>query len=142
MIKQFGLPPYMIWLFAGITFITVGVLAVFEWTFGVAAFLLAGAVAYAGYWFFFRPAFQEVDIIKEGEPAMAIILDMWDTGVVIDQHPRIGLKLEIRAQNKVPYEIDMRHNIKKDMFAHFQPGRTLNVKIDQKDFKRIAILPR
>ncbi|MBC8173421.1 MAG: hypothetical protein H7X71_05880 [Chitinophagales bacterium] len=142
MIKQFGLPNYIIWLFAGFTFVTVGILAVLEWTFGVAAFILAATVAYAGYWFFFRPAFVAMDIMKQGEPAMAIILKVWETGITVNHNPRIGLKLEIRSQNKVPYEVEVKHNVKKDFMNMFQPGRTLNVKIDSRNPKKIAILPK
>ncbi|MBC8045538.1 MAG: hypothetical protein H7Y00_01945 [Fimbriimonadaceae bacterium] len=142
MVKQFGLPSYVIWLFAGLAFVTIGILAVFEWTFGIAAFGLTAGVAAAGYWFFFRPAFVEMDIMKAGEPAMAIILKVWETGITIDHNPRIGMRLEIRTQNKVPYEVEVKHNVKKDSLKMFQTGRTLNVKIDSRDPKKVAILPK
>lgn len=142
MVKQFGLPSYVIWIFAGIAFVTIGTLAVFEWTFGLAAFILAGGVAYAGYRFFFRPAFIEMDIMKSGKPATAVILEAWDTGRKINDHPRLGLKLEVRPPEMVPYQVELQHNIHENERKQFREGRVLYVKIDAKNRKKVAIIPK
>ncbi len=140
MVKQFGLPNYIIWLFAGIAFVAVGLTAVFNWTYGIATFILTVGVAFSGYWFFFRPAFVALNILKTGEPAMAIILKVWETGLVVDHNPRLGLLLEIRPSTMVPYEVAVRHNVKKEELKNYQPGRTLQVKVDVRNPKKIAIL--
>lgn len=140
MVKQFGLPNYVIWLFAGIAFTAVGIISVFHWTYGLATFILTLGVAFAGYWFFFRPALVAIDIMQSGEPAMAIILKVWETGRAINDHPRIGMLLEIRHSAMVPYEVEIRHNIRKDEMRNYQAGRTLQVKVDSKDPKKVAIL--
>ncbi len=140
MIKQFGLPSYVIWIFLGIAFVAVGTISVFHWTYGLATFFLTAGVAFAGYWFFFRPAFVAMDIARSGEPAMAIILKVWETGRTINNNPRIGLLLEIRHSTMVPYEVELRQNIRKDDLRNFQPGRTLQVKVDSRDPRKVAIL--
>ncbi len=140
MVKQFGLPNYVIWLFAGIAFTAVGIISVFHWTYGLATFILTLGVAFAGYWFFFRPAFVAMDIMRSGEPAMAIILKVWETGRTINDHPRIGMLLEIRHSTMVPYEVEVKQNIRKEELRNYQPGRTLQVKVDSKDPKKVAIL--
>lgn len=140
MVKQFGLPKYVIWTFAGIAFTITGIIFVFEWTYGLATLILTAGVAFAGYWFFFRPAFVALDIIKSGEPAMAIILKVWETGVTVDHNPRLGLLLEIRHSTMVPYEIELRQNVKPDELKNYQVGRTLQVKVDSRNPRKVAIL--
>lgn len=139
MVRQFKLPRYIIWLFAGAVFLIVGLISVFEWTYGLLTLILALGVAYAGYWFFFRPAFTELEILKRGEPATAVILKSWDTGISVDHHPRIGLLLEIRHSSRVPYQVEMKHNIRKENLKFFQAGRTLEVRVDPRDPRKIAI---
>ncbi len=140
MVKQFGLPNYVIWIFAGIAFTAVGFISVFHWTYGVATFLLTCGVAFAGYWFFFRPAFVALNIMKIGEPALAVILEVHETGLKVDHNPRIKLLLEIRRSSMVPYEVELRQNIQKEDLKNYQVGRTLQVKVDSRDPKKIAIL--
>lgn len=140
--KQFGLPLYVIWLISGLTFIGAGILAAFAWTFGIAAFTISGIIGYLGYRLFIKPAFVERNILKDGIPAMAIILDMWDTGITVDHNPRVGMLLEVRHQNRIPYEVEVKHNVRKDKMNYYQAGRTLNVKIDSSDPRRVAILPK
>ena len=142
MVKQFVLPSYVIWIFAGVAFVSAGTLAVFEWTFGLGAVVLAGIVAYIGYRFFFRPAFIEMDIMKSGEPATAVILESWDTGRKINDNPRLGLKLEVRPPEMVPYQVEVQHNIKEEERRMFREGRVLHVKIDSRNPKKVAILPK
>lgn len=71
---------------------------------------------------------------------MAIILKVWETGRTINNNPRIGLLLEIRHSTMVPYEVELRQNIRKDDLRNFQPGRTLQVKVDSRDPRKVAIL--
>ena len=140
MVKQFGLPSYVIWLFAGLAFVVVGLISVFHWTYGLATFILSSGVAFAGYWFFFRPAFVAMDIVRSGEPAMAIILHVTETGRTVNHHPRIKLVLEIRHSTMVPYEVELLQNIPREELRNYQPGRTLQVKVDSRDPKKVAIL--
>ena len=140
MVKQFGLRNYVIWLFGGIAFVAVGTISVFHWTYGLATFILTTGVAFAGYWFFFRPAFVALDIARKGEPDMAIILQVWETGRTVNDNPRIKLLLEIRHSTMVPYEVEVRQNIAKDDMRLYQPGRTLQVKVDSRNPRKVAIL--
>lgn len=142
MVKQFALPNSSVWIFAAAALIVVGMLTIFELTFGLTAFLLAGGLAFAGYWYFFRPAFVAAAISKQGEPALAVIRRVTDTGITVNNNPRLKLLLEVRHQNKVPYEVEVKHNVEKETLNLFQSGRTLNVKIDPYDPKKVAILPR
>jgi len=140
MVKQFGLPNYVIWLFAGIAFTAIGIISVLHWTYGVATFLLSSGVAFAGYWFFFRPALIALDVMRSGQPAMAIILKVSETGRLVNHNPRLKLLLEIRHSAMVPYEVEVYQNIPKEELHNFQPGRTLQVKIDSRNPRKVAIL--
>ncbi|MFN3940100.1 MAG: hypothetical protein ACK4IY_05905, partial [Chitinophagales bacterium] len=117
-------------------------LAILEWTFGIAAFILVGIVGFIGYRIFFRPALIALDILKEGEPATAVILKVWETGRTVEQNPRIGLKLEVYPPERIPFEVEIKQNVAKEELAKFKEGRTLKVKLDPKNPKNIAVLPR
>ncbi|MEZ5013815.1 MAG: hypothetical protein R2794_05945 [Chitinophagales bacterium] len=140
MVKQFRLPLYVIWIFAGIAFVVVGCISIIHWTYGVGTFLLCAAVAYIGFRLFFRPALIALEIIKSGEPAMAVILDVWDTGSTVNHNPRVGLLLEIRHSSMVPYEVEVKHNVSKEKLEQLRKGHTLQVKVDARDPKKVAIL--
>lgn len=142
MVKQFALPNSVIWIFAGIAFVTISTLAILEWTYGIAAFLLVCIVGYVGYRIFFRPALIALDVLKEGEPATAVILKVWETGRTVEQNPRIGLKLEVYPPERVPFEIEIKQNVTKEELANLKEGRTLKVKLDPRNPKNIAVLPR
>ncbi|HMX05700.1 MAG TPA: hypothetical protein PKE14_13590, partial [Chitinophagales bacterium] len=72
--------------------------------------------------------------------AMAIILQVWETGRTVNDNPRIKLLLEIRHSTMVPYEVEVRQNIAKDDMRLYQPGRTLQVKVDSRNPRKVAIL--
>ena len=142
MVKQFALPNFVIWIFAGIAFLAIGSIAIFEWTFGIATLALFGVLAYIGYRIFFRPALIALNVIKVGEPATAVILKMWETGRTIEQNPRIGLKLEVFPPERIPYEVEIKQNVPKSDLSNFKEGRTLKVKLDPRNPKNIAVLPK
>jgi len=142
MVKQYALPNYSIWIFASTAFAITGVLAVIELRFGLTALALTIVAGFAGYWFFFRPALLGSEIMKDGVPAMAVILNVTDTGIKVNHNPRLKLLLEIRHQNKVPYEVELKHNVEKETLHLFQSGRTLEVKVDAYDPKKIVIIPK
>ena len=81
-----------------------------------------------------------MDIVRSGEPAMAIILHVTETGRTVNHHPRIKLVLEIRHSTMVPYEVELLQNIPREELRNYQPGRTLQVKVDSRDPKKVAIL--
>ena len=140
MVKQFGLPSYVLWIIAGVLFISLGTLIVFEWTYGLAAFALVAIVAYIGYRIFFPPALIELRILQKGEPASAVILKAWETGKTSGSLPKIGLKLEIRPPERVPYQVEITHSVKEEELKKYREGRVVPVKIDSKDPKKVAIL--
>ncbi len=142
MVKQFALPNYVIWIFTGIAFVVAGAIAIFEWTYGIAAFVLFAVVAYIGYRIFFRPALIALNLIHEGEPATAVILKVWETGRTVEQNPRIGLKLEIFPPERIPYEVEIKQNVSKSDLSLFKEGRTLKVRLDPRNPKNIAVIPK
>jgi hypothetical protein len=142
MTRQIGPPVYLLRIIAGVAFISIGTLAIFEWTFGLAAFILAGILTYVGYRIFFRPALIELSILRKGEPASAVILEAWETGKSKGDFPKIGLKLEVRPPEMVPYQVEMFHKVNPSERRIFREGRVITVKIDSKNPKKIAILPK
>ncbi len=142
MTKQFGFPTYVLWIIAGVLFISLGTLAIFEWTYGLGAFLLVAGVAYAGYRIFFRPALIELQILQKGEPASAVILQAWETGKKSGSLPKLGLRLEVRPYENVPYQVEITHTVPEKELSRYKKGRVVHVKVDKKDRKKVAILPK
>jgi len=77
---------------------------------------------------------------RTGLPARATILDIWDTGITVNNDPVIGLRIEVTPDGGPPYIA----TIKKALISRldvpqFQPERVIPVRVDPKDPQRVAI---
>ena len=77
--------------------------------------------------------------LKNGTPAQATILRIWDTGTTINDNPVVGFLLEVRPQNLPAYQAESKSMIPRLSIPQFQPGATVPVKIDPQNQSRVAL---
>jgi hypothetical protein len=77
--------------------------------------------------------------LKDGTPAQATILRIWDTGTTINDNPVVGFLLEVRPQNLPAYQAESKSMIPRLSISQFQPGATIPVKIDPQNQARVAL---
>jgi hypothetical protein len=77
--------------------------------------------------------------LKDGTPAQATILRIWDTGTTINDNPVVGFLLEVRPQNLPAYQAQSRSMIPRLSIAQFQPGAVVPVKVDPQNQARVAL---
>ena len=75
-----------------------------------------------------------------GLPARATILQIWDTGMTVNNDPVIGLRVEVTPDGRSPYIA----TIKKALISRldvpqFQPERVIPVRVDPNDPQHVAI---
>lgn len=79
------------------------------------------------------------EIRKNGLPAEAKVLKIWETGIRVNDDPVVGFLLEIHADGMAPYKAETKELISILWIPQIQPGALLPVKYDPKDPNRIAL---
>jgi len=75
-----------------------------------------------------------------GLPATAKILDLWDTGITVNDDPVIGLRVEVSRPDGSVYAVIIPKSLVSRLdVPRFQPGSTVAVRIDPKDDKLVAL---
>lgn len=78
-------------------------------------------------------------LMATGETAQATILQMTDSGMRINDNPRVSLLLEVRPANRPAYQVEIKQVISLLQASQYQPGQQLEVKIDPADPKKVVI---
>jgi 3D (Asp-Asp-Asp) domain-containing protein len=78
-------------------------------------------------------------IMQNGQAAQAMILNMWDTGVSINDNPRTGMTIEVRPANGAPFQDEVKQVISRLQTSQYQPGQMLEVKYDPANSKKVVI---
>jgi hypothetical protein len=78
-------------------------------------------------------------LMATGETAHATVLHMQDTGMRINDNPRVSLLLEVRPANRPAYQVEIKQVISLLQASQYQPGQQLEVKIDPADPKKVVI---
>lgn len=91
------------------------------------------------YWSIFRPMMMQNKLLKTGVPARAVIKELHDTGVTVNNAPQIKLLLEVTPQMGMPYLVETKMLISRLQSHAFQPGMELMVKIDPNDKDKVAV---
>lgn len=128
--------PTNIGLFSGgLTFVIVGVTCLVT----VASFAFVGVIL----WFTLRPLLQNMNqrgqILQTGIPAMATIVSLADTGMLVNYQPQVRIGLQVNPPNGAPYQTEVTMVVSQLMIPRVQPGMTVPVKIDSKDPSKVAI---
>ena len=78
-------------------------------------------------------------IRKEGERAEALIIEIWDTGMTLNDNPIVGFKLNVRPDNAESYLVETQGLISRLHISQIQPGAIIQVAIDPKDRSKVAL---
>jgi hypothetical protein len=75
-----------------------------------------------------------------GEPALALVLQVWDTGITVGHDPVIGLRLTVDWPGHPPYEAVIKKSlVSRVHIPQFQPGSQVPVRVDPQDPARVAL---
>ena len=78
-------------------------------------------------------------IRRIGRPATAYVLQIWDTGVSVNDNPVVGFRLEVHAEGLAPFTAETKALIGRLDVPRIQPGAVLSVKYDPADPTRVAL---
>jgi hypothetical protein len=78
-------------------------------------------------------------LLKTGVSARAVIKELRDTGVTVNNAPQVKLLLEVSPPTGAPYLVETKTLISRLETPSFQPGTELPVKIDPNNKNKIAI---
>ena len=78
-------------------------------------------------------------LLMNGEPAQATVLQLWDTGVSLNDNPQVGLLLEVHPQNRPTYQVQTKSFISRLKVSQVQTGAVVAVKVDPTDPAKVAL---
>jgi hypothetical protein len=77
---------------------------------------------------------------ETGVPASARILEIWDTGITVNDDPVIGMRVEIDRTDGSAYPaVIPKSLISRLDVPRFQPGATVQVRVDPQDPAKVAL---
>lgn len=96
--------------------------------------MLVGSV-----WF----AHRRLERARNGRPAMATVISASDTGVMVNNQPRLRLELEIApTDGSPPYRVTTRRVVGYSGLASVRPGSQLLVSVDRRKPERFEFVDR
>jgi hypothetical protein len=102
--------------------------------------LLIFAVVAAVFGWIWLAKVRKQALLEHGHPAEAEILEVWHTGLIVNQvNIQIGLRLQVRPSLLPPYEIKTHTYISRLDPIVYRPGMILDVRYDPDNHKRVAI---
>ncbi len=81
--------------------------------------------------------YQEVR--TNGIPASATVLEIWETGIRINDNPVVGFRLEVNADGVGPYEAETKALISILWIPRIQPGAVLPIRYAAGDPSLVAL---
>lgn len=76
---------------------------------------------------------------ESGVPASAEVLEIWDTGVRLNDNPVVGFRLLVTLEDGTSYEAETKNVVSIVHIPQVQPGAVLPVKVDPNDRERVAL---
>jgi hypothetical protein len=83
---------------------------------------------------------QTQQLMQTGIPGQAKILQVWQTGMMINNNPQIGMLLEVTREGAEPYQAEMKQVVPMIRLPSIQPGTILEVRIDRNDPSKMALV--
>jgi hypothetical protein len=71
--------------------------------------------------------------------AQATILNMWDTGVTMNDNPQVGLLLEVHPAGAQPYQVQTKSLVSRLKIPMIQIGSVVPVKYDPRDPSKVVL---
>ena len=78
-------------------------------------------------------------IRRVGQTAEALVLEIRDTGMTLNDNPIVAFRLEVRPLSGEPYEVETRGLVGRLDVPRIQPGAILPVAIDPADRMKVAL---
>jgi hypothetical protein len=78
-------------------------------------------------------------ILQNGIPAQATILNVQQTGVLVNHQPQVAFALEVRPPGDAPYQVRAKAIIPMVNIPQFQPGAQVSVKIHPADPTKVVM---
>ncbi len=82
---------------------------------------------------------QNNQLLMSGEPAQATVIQLWDTGVMLNNNPQVGMLLEVRPANRPAYQLETKQFVSYLRLPQVQPGAVVNVRLDPSDPAKVAL---
>jgi hypothetical protein len=75
-----------------------------------------------------------------GEQAEATVLEIWDTGITVNDDPVVGLRVRVETGTRAPYEARIeKSRVSRVHIPQVQPGSRVPVFVDPRDPTRVAL---
>lgn len=78
-------------------------------------------------------------IREAGLPASAQVLEIWDTGVRLNDNPVVGFRLLVTLDDGTSYEAVTKNVVSVVHIPQVQPGAILPVKVDPENHELVAL---
>jgi hypothetical protein len=82
---------------------------------------------------------QVYELQERGLSGEATILEIWDTGMALNDDPVVGFRLEVYLGEHEPYEVTTKGPISVVHLPQFQPGAVVPILVDPDDPQRVAL---
>jgi len=76
---------------------------------------------------------------ENGVPASAEVLEIWDTGVRLNDNPVVGFRLLVTLDDGTSYEAETKNVVSVVHIPQVQPGAILPVKVDPQNHELVAL---
>jgi hypothetical protein len=77
---------------------------------------------------------------KTGEHAEAVVIQIWDTGITVNNDPVIGLLVEVHPPDRPAYQAKIPKSlVSRVHIPQFQPGSRVAVRIDPGNPNHVAL---
>jgi hypothetical protein len=76
---------------------------------------------------FLRPYLHQQSIAEKGQPAAATLLELWDTGVTINDHPQVKMRVEVHPRGGSSYPAELKTIVPRLSAGLLVPGARLVV---------------
>lgn len=86
-----------------------------------------------------RSGAQNRQLLNSGTPATAVILELRDTGVTVNDNPQVELLLDVRPSDGSPFQATARTLISRLQTSQIQPGMQVLVRFDAHNPSRVAL---
>jgi hypothetical protein len=132
-------------IIGGIAGLAIGIIAVLTTAGSLGIYisggmlLLFGGMAFLFYKLFFQQMLLAGRLSKTGVPGKAVIKEVHDTGVTINNNPQVKLVLEVKNNLGQIYTATVRTLVSRIQPGIYQPGMTVPVKIDPENENNVII---
>jgi len=78
-------------------------------------------------------------LLSTGRKANGKILEVWDTGVTLNNQPQIGMKIAVTPDTEMPFEAEVLLVISRLQTFYYRAGKSCTVRYDPEDKSKVTI---